>query len=63
MKIIKLKTEGELQTGDTLECERLGQVTVAWIESIHTLVVKNAAGKYFRLSGLLGMLKQKGAQS
>ena len=52
LKLLKLKREGALNCGDTVEHSRLGICTVATIESFHTIVLRNAADKYFRVSGL-----------
>lgn len=52
IKLLKLKTEGRLQKGDSLETPRLGVCSVVTIESVHTITVRSIAGKLFRLSGL-----------
>lgn len=52
VRLIKLQKEGSLKTGDTVATSRLGECTVATIESTHTITVRDAVGKYFRLSGL-----------
>lgn len=52
MRLEKLKKEGVLQGGDSITTPRLGTCEVVTIESVHTITVKNKAGKHFRLSGL-----------
>ena len=51
IKLVQLKTEGKLQKGDKVETQHLGVCEVTCIQSADSIVVKNAAGKYFNLSG------------
>ena len=52
IRLVRLKTEGKLCSGDLIETTRLGVCTVTLIQSNHSIVVKDTRGKYFNLSGL-----------
>ena len=52
IRLVKLKEEGRLQVGDTVETARLGECEVAYIQSADTICVKAPSGQHFALSGL-----------
>lgn len=52
IRLVQLKQEGRLQRGDKVETHRLGVCEVQTIESAHTITVRSADGRCYRLSGL-----------
>lgn len=52
IRLVKLKEEGRLQPGDTVETARLGACEVTFIQSANTICVMAQSGQHFTLSGL-----------
>lgn len=52
LRLVKLKDEGRLQSGDTVDVDDHGTCTVAYIVNASSITVKDVSGSYINIRDL-----------